>query len=475
MPGHYGREAVIREALAEAIGASRYDLWFGEGVRVGVDAEEAVLEIGVPNSFFRDWLLKHYSEQFREVTCKVIGRSLPLVFHLSDAAGPISNSASSATPASSARSQSPAQASPSVSSAPAASGTASGAARQSARPLRRLDDFIVGPSNRLAHAAATEAAESLGRTFNPLLIHGDIGLGKTHLLEGISASIRARRPDLRIVHLTAETFANRFIDALRNNGLAGFRSKHRATDLFIVDDIHFLAAKRATQDEFLHTFNALIQDGAAIVMAADQHPKLIAKLTDELATRFVAGMVVKITPPDFATRKDILKTKALMRGIDVPDPVISFVAEHLRSSVRELEGALNSLIAHAALTGKRLDLALAKIALRDTIRHESQAIALQDVERAVVRLFRVDPSALKSDQRSRSVSCPRMFAMYLSRKRTGAPYSEIGRYFGGRNHTTVIAAEKRVESWLKQKRSVPIPGFESAADALSALEHALGV
>jgi chromosomal replication initiator protein len=286
--------------------------------------------------------------------------------------------------------------------------------------------------------------------------------------------VRSRQPGVRILHLTAEAFTNGFLDAMRSGTLPSFRARYRRAEALLVDDVHFLAAKRATQDEFLHTFNALMAEGAAIVLACDQHPRLVAKLTDELTTRFLGGMVVRLEAPDLATRRAILKAKAAARGVDLPEAVIGYVAEHLRASVRELEGALHSLIAHAVLAGKKLDLALAKTALRDTIRHTAQAVALKDVERAVCQLFQIDPETLKSEGRARAVSHPRMMAMYLSRKHTGAAYSEIGRFFGGRNHSTVIAAEKKVLGWLRdEQRNGLLAGFETVADILAALERAL--
>jgi chromosomal replication initiator protein len=334
---------------------------------------------------------------------------------------------------------------------------------------------VTGPCNRLAHAAAVEMAQSMGGSFNPLVVHAGVGLGKTHLLEGVGHALRARRPGLRLVHVTAEAFTNGFLDAIRGAALGPFRSRFRGAEALLVDDVHFLAAKRATQDEFLHTFNALAAAGVPIVVAADQHPRLIARLTDELATRFLGGMVVKLEAPDPATRRAILKAKAQARGVDVPEPVLGYIAEHLRASVRELEGALHSLIAHAVLTGKRLDLNLARAALRDTIRHTAQAVALRDVERAVCQLFRVDAEALRSGSRARALTYPRMLAMYLARKHAGATFSEIGRYFGGRNHSTVISAEKKVAGWLKdEQQRPPLAGFETVADVLSSLERSLG-
>jgi chromosomal replication initiator protein len=334
---------------------------------------------------------------------------------------------------------------------------------------------VTGPGNRLAHAAAREMAHTAGRAFNPLVIHGAVGLGKTHLLEGIAHALRQAHPSVNIAQLTAEGFTNSFLDAMRTGSLTGFRSRYRGVGAMIVDDVHFLAAKRATQDEFLHTFNALVDKGAPVVLAADQHPRLIARLTDELITRFLAGMVVKIEPPDLETRRAILEARALARRVEVPAAVLSYIAENIKSSVRELEGALNIVLAQVLLTGRRLDMNTAKTALRDIIRHTSQAVRLRDIEQAVCQLFQVSSEGLKSDNRARALAYPRMVAMYLARKHVGASYSEIGHYFGGRNHSTVISAEKKVESWLRaEERTGLLPGFETVGDVIADLERILG-
>jgi len=317
-------------------------------------------------------------------------------------------------------------------------------------------------------------AQSAGAAFNPLVINSAVGLGKTHLLEGIGHTLKQVHPTLQIVQLTAEAFTNSFLESMRSGTLNGFRTRHRSAGGLVVDDVHFLAAKRATMVEFLYTFNTLIDKGVPIVLAADQHLRLISGLTDELVTRFLGGIVVKIEPPDLATRRAILQTRAAARGVSVPEPVVAFIAEHLRASIRELEGALYTVIAQAVLTGKRLDLNLAKNALRDTIRHTAQTVVLRDVERAVSQLFHIGAEALKSDSRARTVAYPRMMAMYLARKHTSAAYSEIGRYFGGRNHSTVISAVKKVEGWLRaEERSALLPGFETIADLLADLEQTL--
>ena len=474
-------EESLRAAVSEKLGSSRYGLWFGEGTRLGVDGDS--LAVSVPNPFFREWIQGHFAKSLVEAAEALVGRPLRLEFRVDNEAEPNVGHVIEPTPPNEFRgpkikvplTPGPAPKTPVSPPSPPPERPRMEVQKTSARPARRLDDFITGPCNRLAHAASVEMVSTLGSSFNPLLIHGAVGMGKTHLLEGVSQALRAKRPGLKLIHVTAEAFTNGFIDALRSNGLPGFRSKYRRAEAIVVDDVHFLAAKRSTQDEFLHTFNALIAEGLPIILAADQHPRMISRLTDELATRFLGGMVVKLDAPDPSTRKAILKAKALARGVDVPDAVIAYIAEHLRASVRELEGALHSLIAHAVLTGKRVDLNLAKSALRDTIRHTAQAVALRDVERAVCQLFQVDAEMLKSEGRARNQTFPRMLAMYLARKHTGCAYSEIGRFFGGRNHSTVISAEKKVAGWLKdEKQSPPLAGFETVGEVLASLERALG-
>ena len=471
-----GMETTLRAAMAERLGESRFGLWFGEGVRLGVAEGSDALEVGVPNAFFRDWIQGHFAGNLLDAAREVTGRSLRLAFRVADEAPPpLGHVVEPPPPDANDRPQ----AAPSAIPLPPVDRPRAHQAHPSpgpnARPLRKLDEFISGPGSRLALAAAMDLVQSAGGSFNPLVIQGGTGLGKTHLLEGIGAALRARHPGLRVVHLTAEAFTNGFLEAMRHGTLNAFRAKYRGAGALLVDDVHFLAAKKATQDEFLHTFNALMAEGVPIVLTADQHPRQIAKLTDELATRFLGGMVVKLDAPDPATRRAILQAKAAARGVILPEGVLAYVADHLRASVRELEGALHSLIAHATLTGKKLDLALAKVALRDTIRHTARAVAMKDVERAVCQLFGIDAEALKAENRARAVAYPRMLAMYLARKHTGAAYSEIGRFFGGRNHSTVISAEKKVAGWLRDEaRNGLLAGFETMGDILNALERTLG-
>lgn len=487
-----GLESELRAAVAERLGEPRFGLWFGEGVRLSLSGDGESLEVRVPNAFFGDWIRGHFAGSLAEAARAVTGRPLKLDFAIQDEAEPPLGDVvdpgedRSRPPAPVVTVPLPGNPKTPLSSPPPPSGPdrtprfampkpATADPVPPGRPPRRLDDFITGPNNRLAHAAAREMIHGAGSVFNPLVIHGGVGLGKTHLLEAIAQGLRQAHPGLNVMFITAEAFTNNFLDAMRAGTLAAFRARYRGAGALVIDDIHFLAGTRATQGEFLHTFNALVEKGAPIVLTADQHPRRITRLTDELATRFLGGMVVKLDTPDPATRRAILQAKSSARGVSVPAAVIDYIAEHVRASVRELEGALHSVIAHALLSGKRIDLPLARAALRDTIRHTAQAVGLRDVERAVCQLFQLDPEALKSDSRARAVAYPRMLAMHLARKHTGAAYSEIGRYFGGRNHSTVISAEKKVLGWLKdEQQGGLLPGFETIADVLADLERSLG-
>jgi chromosomal replication initiator protein len=279
-----------------------------------------------------------------------------------------------------------------------------------------------------------------------------------------------------LIQISAEAFTNAFLEALRTGQLASFRNRFRNAAALIIDDIHFIASKRATQSEFLHTFNALVAEDVPIILSCDQHPKRVNKLMEELSTRFMAGMVVRLDTPDPEVRRMILRAKAAARGVELPDNVIDTLGEHLRVSVRELEGALNSLIAHSVLTGRRVDLELARMVMRDSIRHTVQAIGLHDVETSVCTVFSLTHEQLHSKKTSQSISIPRTIAMYLSRRHTPFSYSEIARHYGLKNHSSVIAAEKRVKQWLEENvKARAIGGFETMGDMLAAVQTALGV
>ncbi len=514
--GHLALESALRAAVAERLGELRFGLWFGEEVHLGLSGDGDALEVQVPNTFFREWIRGHFSASLVEAAQAVTGREVRLSFAvqneidppLGDVVDPNADRSqqrpgSTVTvpipgnpksplsfpaphPASPDRPPTPRFQPPATDRDQSQNHAQHTANRQASRVVlpgaspavrspRLLDNFVTGPSNQLAHAASREMIHTAGKVFNPLVIHGGVGLGKTHLLEAITQGLRVVHPGLNILSITAEAFTNSFLESMRAGTLGGFRARYRKLGALAVDDVHFLAGTRATQNEFLHTFNSLIDCGAPIILTADQHPRRISRLTEELVTRFLGGMVVKLELPDLATRRAILQARSESRGVSVPGAVLDYIAEHLRSSVRELEGAIHSVIAHALLTGKRLDMVLAKAALRDTLQHTAQAVGMRDVERAVCQLFHIDPDALKSDSRARALAYPRMLAMYLARKHTGAAYTEIGRHFGDRNHSTVISADKKVQRWLRdEQRNALLPGFETVADVLADLERTLG-
>jgi chromosomal replication initiator protein len=301
----------------------------------------------------------------------------------------------------------------------------------------------------VAFAAAQSVIEAPGEGANPIVLHGPVGTGKTHLLEGIYAGLRRAHADWRVLYLTSEDFTNRFVQAMRLNKLTSFRKQFRECDALLIDDLHFFATKKATQAEFLHTFDALQADGRQMVLTCDCHPRLADDFTPELTDRLLGGVVWGLMPPDAATRLEILRHKALQKGEKaVPDDVLRFLATQLRGNVRELEGALHSVRHYSRVTGRPMDIALVREALADLLRHAVRVVQLADIDRAVCGVLRLENGLLQSKGRAWAVSHPRMVAMFLSRKHTASSYSEIGKHFGGRNHSTAVAAEKKVRQWL---------------------------
>jgi chromosomal replication initiator protein len=316
------------------------------------------------------------------------------------------------------------------------------------RRWRRLADLVVGPCNRVAHASALSVVEGPEDVANPLVLYGSVGTGKTHLLEGTYVGLRKSRPAWRVCFTTAEDFTNRFVQAMRLGKLVSFRRHFRDCDALLIDDLHFLAKKRATQEEFLHTFDVLIADGRPMVLTCDCHPRLADEFTPELTDRLLGGAVWGLQPPDADTRLAILRAKALGGEGLIPETVLRFLAAQLRGNVRELEGALHSLRHFSRVTGRVIDHGLAREALGDLLRHAVRVVQIADIDAAVCRVLRLEAGTLQSKARAWAVSHPRMVAMFLARKHTPAAYSEIGRHFGGRNHSTAVAAEKKVRQWL---------------------------
>jgi chromosomal replication initiator protein len=343
----------------------------------------------------------------------------------------------------------------------------------SKRRFADLTDFVTGPGNQLAFTAALQICEQPGG-YNPLVLHGGVGIGKTHLLEGVYRRMRIRYPSFRVMFLSAESFANYFTQALRDRTLASFRQRFRGVDVLMIDDVDFLDGKRVIQEEFLHTIKQLESHGRQVALTADRHPRLLTRLSEELVTRFMSGIVCRIESPDVDTRRAIVARKAARLTARVTDEAIEFVVQRFPQSVRELEGALNFLETYGLMTGKTITHSIARNVLADLERDCVRIVRVAEVEQAVCRLFSIGPNDLRSPRRTRTVSQPRMLAMYLARKMTQAAYTEIGEHFGGRNHSTVMSAEKRVRSLLEANATVKAGNQDwKLGDLLASLEQQL--
>ena len=330
-----------------------------------------------------------------------------------------------------------------------------GASLSSLNPRNTFENFVVGQNNQLAHAAALAVAAAPAQAYNPLFIHGSTGLGKTHLMHAIGHSILQRNPEAKVAYLSTEKFTNEFIHAIQENSLTKFRQRYRSVDVLLVDDVQFLAGKERIQEEFFHTFNDLFESQRQIIISSDRPVAEIATLESRLVSRFQWGLSADIQSPDFETRVAILKTKAATLKIELPMPVIEFIAQHISKNIRRLEGALIKISSYAALTGKPLDLATAEHLLKDVLMEEAQnRLNIEGIQKRVADHYQIRHSDMTSKRRPNAIAFPRQIAMYLSRQLTRHSLQEIGEAFGGRDHGTVIHAVKTVENMMEQDDSV---------------------
>jgi chromosomal replication initiator protein len=440
--------------LEQLTGANDFRRWFFGKVAVRADAEQ--LTIGVASPFLLTWMQKRFRRQTAAAAQAVLGPSAVVLFSVAEAASfrtaagsggymeafPVADREEGVpvtTPLSAAAPEPP----------PAAP-------LKQGRRFKRLSDFVPGGPNELPLLAAAQVGQSPGGRYNPLFLYGNHGCGKTHLLEGIYCEVRRRHPTLKTVYLTAEAFTNYFTQALRGHSLPGLRERFRTCDVLLVDDVDFLEGKTATQEEFLHTFDQLARNGRQVVVSSDRHPRLLERISGELATRFISGLTCRVQVPDFDGRLEILECKTRELRIAVKPEALRHVAGKFNRNVAELLGALNCLATQHELTDRPVGMTAARSVLCELERDCLKMVGLPDIERAVCEFFRVTPKDLKSAKRTRSISQPRMLAMFLMRKHTRAAYSEIGDHFGGRNHATVISAEKRVRDWITTGETVRV-------------------
>jgi len=456
--------SAINEALAEKVGPKKFRIWFKNSTNMTL--ADGYLKVGVPNLFIASWIENHFLNEITQVVRTITGAEVKVTFAIDpELSGHQRRTQLNSQPqlvagAGRTRSSSRMSSPKSILDSRRAS---SSRHRTSKRLKLSLDTFVVGSSNELAYNAAKAVVNEQQSPFNPLFIHGGYGVGKTHLLQGICNAVCEKRPQTNWLYLSAEDFVNQFVLALKTKKLEAFRRRMRQTDLLAIDDIHFLASKPSTQEEFLHTFNTISLAGKQVVLACDAHPKMIGQLSEKLVNRFISGMVVKIENPDFRTRCQIcrqyLKTQNLKLKSQIPESVIRYIAENLRTNVRELEGALLKIIAYSALKNEKINLCMARAVLAEHLERCDPIVHVSDIESAVATYFGTTPAKIHSSKKDRTVALARHFSMYLTRKYTKMSSSEVGRFMGNKNHATVLLACKKIEEMLKKNAELHWQGL----------------
>jgi len=417
--------------LGPRLGEETKETWFRPLILEELTKNQ--VQISVPNKFFGEWLGRNYKELIIEAFHQVEGVKLhDVVFSLKEGGEEIEGRKNNITEI-----NNPTQ-------------TKIGLSNQKIRrqplpnPKYTFRNFVVGASNQFAHAACLAVAESPAKAYNPLFIYGGVGLGKTHLLNSIGNHV-ADRSDLRIAYVTTEQFTNEVINSIRYDKMIELRRRYRSVDMLLIDDIQFLAGKERTQEEFFHTFNSLYEARKQIVLSSDRFPKEMPSMEERLRSRFEWGLIADLQQPDVETRIAILRKKSEEEGIAIDDDVIQLLATNLKSNIREIEGALIRLGAYASLTGQKITVDMAKNTLRDLLGGKRKVITVEDIQEIVASRFHVKISDLKSKRRTKTLVYPRQIAMFLCRDMTDSSFPEIGRDFGGKDHTTIIHACKQIQ------------------------------
>jgi len=401
----------ILQALREESDPDSFDFWFS---MISFDSlKDHTLYISAPNALYKEWIETRYAESIKKVMHRLLGHDFSLVLKSNDnldVKTPIKNSLN---------------------------------------PRYTFESFVVGNSNRLAHAACYAVAEAPSRAYNPLFIHGGVGLGKTHLMQAIGGAILSKYPSLSVLYVSSEHFTNELISSIKDDKTANFRNRYRNIDVLLIDDIQFLAGKERTQEEFFHTFSTLYEANKQVVISSDRPPKDIPSLEDRLHSRFVHGLTTDIEPPDYETRVAILRKKAQAEHLNIPYDVLDYIANYIDSNIRELEGALLRLIAYSSVTQKEMDIKTAGLALKDILPPPRPIkINIEAIQKAVSKYYDIEIKEMISKKRNKELVFPRQVAMYLCRKMTDASSPQIGYQFGGRDHSTVLHAGEKIEKLL---------------------------
>jgi chromosomal replication initiator protein len=404
-----------------------------------VEADEAALTLRVPNSIYQFWIESNYLNVVESAVRSVLGSTRSLNFHTADdlAVGHVANGDAELSEPATPKSQDE---------------DLDGGLNHGMNPRNRFEAFVVGANNHLAHAAALAVSQSPAQTYNPLFIYGGVGLGKTHLMQAIGQQAIERRKTQKVMYLSSERFTNEFIDAIQHNKLVRFRKRYRQTDVLLIDDVHFLAGKERSQEEFFHTFNTLLDGSKQIVLSSDCPASQIGNLEHRLVSRLECGLTTELQPPDIQTRLAILRKKAEAFQLDVTEEVLAFLAQHVRTNVRRLEGALTRVGSYQSLRGQECSRQTLEELLRDILREEAKKpVAIDQIQQQVAEHFGIRPADMTAKGRGTNMVFPRQVAMYLARRHTKASLHEIGENFGGRHHGTVLHACKAVSVRMKNE------------------------
>ena len=410
----------ISDKLQEEIPAARFDAWIRS---LSAKYHDQKLTINVPNRFFIDGLKSNYGQRITDICRDLSASPVTIVYEVDASQDHLTNT---------------------IATAQQHTVTPRSLVDGYIDPRFTFDNFVVGSGNEFCHAASRAVADNPGEIYNPLYLYGGVGLGKTHLINAVANAL-INRNMTKIAYRTGERFTNELIQAIRNGTSEQFRNQYRQVDVLIIDDIQFIAGKEKTQEEFFHTFNALYEIKKQIILTSDRSPRELTNLMERLRSRFNWGLVADIQAPDLETRLAILSSKAELAGVTLDEDVAHLLASRITNNVRELEGALTRLTAHATLTGRIIDLTFARHVLRDLLHEEIRAISIEDIQKKVASYFNINIREMSSSKRSKNIAYPRQVAMYATKELTSMSLPEIGRNFGGRDHTTVLHAVRKIK------------------------------
>jgi chromosomal replication initiator protein len=417
----------LLQDIKKKVDQASFETWFEPTLYIG--QEKDVLYIKVPNAYFRDWLSFHYSGLINESAQSIFGKNFEIKYIFDETPSPFIRRSPEER-----RAQHGALLNPNL------------------NPNYIFENFVVGSCNQFAHAASMAVAKNPAKSYNPLYIYGGAGLGKTHLMNAIGHFTLNKHHRLKILYVTTEKFMNDLINHLQYGKILDFRQKYRSVDVLLMDDIHYLSGRERTKEEFFHTFNHLYENQKQIVISSDCPPKEIPQLEERFSSRFEWGLIADLKPPDIETRIAILRKKAEIEGISLPESVALFIADKVHSNIRELEGYLRRVIAYASLKGEKVDLDIAKEALKSLLDSAVSVITVEKIQKLVCHQFKIKLSQLKSKNNSPKIAFPRQIGMYLSKELAKVSLPEIGKKFGGKHHTTVLHSIRKIEK-LRRKSS----------------------